>query len=434
MTPSRQKRTWRVTWLILALVMMTGGCGWMPAEPTHAPPPLPSPTPTPPATPTPTATPTPSLTTLRLWVPDFLDPYDETTGAAPLADLLDAFARTHLDVQVQLLVKKAEGPGGLYHLLSTAYDVAPAVLPDLILLGEDDMRTAARAGLVQPLEPQVISEDFFPFTRAAATHDGTVYGIPFIAWADHTIYREGVSTTPPLTWTDVLSSRYTLLFPAAPPDRLADDALLVAYLSTGGEVVDEEGNAVLERVNLEMLYRFFLHLMDARLLDPDIALTLPDAAACWEAYRDGKGRLAPVPAGRYWQAPTPYSRPAWFPTPDGDPLAIGHTWYAAVVSTDPKRQEQALALALWLTVPRHMAELTASTGLLPTRAQALAEWPLMPEDMAFLGTLLTHAVPNPPVTVDESVRRALQAGLAALLKGEVETPDEAATYALSQLR
>ncbi len=423
--------------LILFAALFSGCNLTQPPTPIQSPLPTPTATPEPSPSPSPTATPIQGLITLKLWAPDFLNPYaegEETANAPMLNEQLMTFNDRHQDVQVQVIVKKAKGPGGLYHLLSTASDAAPSVLPDLILLSQTDLRAALQGGFIQPLPVALPEDDYFPFALAGQKVDEQRYGFPYVVRADHMVYRQGVSATPPLTWTSVLSKGYTMLWPAASSNQLADDALLAAYLSTGGAVVDENGKPTLEREKLESLYGFFLQLMERNQINPEQALSLTDATACWTAYQERAAQVSPAPASRYWVEAPENSRPAWVPTPDGDPVGIAHVWAIAMATPDPSRQEAAVTLAQWLTSSERMANLTRSTGLLPPQYQALQLWGLLPEETAFLEEFLSAASPTLPATVNEPVRRALQAGLEALLTEEVKTPTAAATHALANLR
>ncbi len=421
--------------MIIWIMFMLGGCALLPpATATVSPSSEPQPPPTAAPTATPTATPAPQITTLRLWLPDFLDPYNETTGAAVLNDQLLSFSEIYPDVQVQVIVKKATGEGGLFNLLSTAYYAAPDVLPDVIALNQADLHAAINGGFVQSLEMVAFEPDeFFPFALQDIRQED-IYGIPFVASADQMAYRRGIAVSTPFSWTDVLTSGYSLLFPAAPVDELADDALLAMYLGTGGTVMDEQGKAKLDRPNLEQVYGFFVDLLSRNLINPDRALALENAAMCWETYQQGIGRLSPVPMALYWADPPQGSAPGWVPTPDGQPLTIARVWSLALVAQDPFRQESAMQLALWLTSPSQMGTLTQATLLLPPRGQAFEQWALLPEEAAFLNELLQNAVPELSASVNKNVRQALQAGLRVLLEREVTTPEEAASYALNNLR
>ncbi len=426
-------RVWR---LLLSALLLTSGCNVIMSTPTPTVPlPSPTPSPIPEVLPSPTPTPAPALTTLTLWAPDLLDPYAEETQADLLMEQIAAFMQANWDIQVQVLVKTPTGPGGLYALLSTASVAAPDVLPDLIMLRDADLQAAAEGGFIHPLpEIDAGAPGGYPFTTEATTFAGATYGLPFLTEIEQMVYNPRVATTTPLSWTAVLTGGYSLLFPAAPVTGLADDALLGAYLGTGGDIVDDEGEPMLERVHLEELYRFLKSLMDAGLLEPEHVTQLPDAAACWDAYQQGWGTLSVVPAGMYWATPDRPGMSGWFPTPGGEPESLAHLWSLALVSADPGQQEAALALAAWLTAPERVAELSQVVALLPTSGESLALWTLAPEDLDFLDTLLMAARPVFPSSVAQPVRRALQAGVQLLLEEEDTTPEQAATHALTVLR
>ena len=429
------KARYRVWGLVLSVLLLTNGCNVVMSTPTPTvPPPSPTPSPTPEILPSPTPTPVPALTTLTLWVPDLLAPSEETR-ADVLMEQIAAFMQVNWDIQVRVLVKTPTGPGGLYNLLSTASVAAPDVLPDLIMLRDADLQAAAEGDFIRPLpELDAGVPGGYPFTTAATTFAGATYGLPFLTEIEQMVYNPRVATTAPLSWTAVLTGGYSLLFPAAPVTGLADDALLGAYLGTGGDIVDAAGKPLLERVHLEEFYRFLKSLMDAGLLDPERVMQLPDAAACWDAYQQGLGTLSVVPAGAYWATVDRPGMPGWFPTPGGEPESLAHLWSLALVSADPGQQEAALSLAAWLTEPARVADLSQAVALLPASGESLALWTLAPEDIDFLDTLLMTARPAFPPSVAQPVRRALQAGVQLLLEEEGTTPERAATRALTILR
>jgi ABC-type glycerol-3-phosphate transport system substrate-binding protein len=109
-------------------------------------------------------------------------------------------------------------------------------------------------------------------------------------------------------------------------------------------------------------------------------------------------------------------------------------WSLAVVTADPNRQQAAFELIAWLVDPRHMSELSRNALLLPTRRHAVRIWGFLPEDQLFINALLENGVSALPLEVDIPVRRALQFGLVAVLRQDVLTPEEAATYAMTNLR
>ena len=394
-----------------------------------------SPTPTA-VIPTPTSLASHGLITLTLWVPDFLDPYSEDSpGGALFLEQIQAFSELNPDVQVEVLVKKGSGPGGLYNLLSTAYTVAPSVLPDLIVLDSRDLQSAAEKELLQPLSAfDAAVARSFPFMKQESQFDAQSYGVPFLTEVDHMVYTPKVSAASPVSWTAVLSGSYSMLFPVAPADSLADDALLAMYLGSAGVVTDEQGNPLLERASLEELYRFFDAMLETGLLDPVRSFGLGDATVCWEAYQQRLGMLSSVPAGVYWAEDSRLGMPSWVPTRDGDPAALAHSWLFAVVAAEPERQDAATRLTLWLTAPERVADVSRAVKLLPASLEAVALWPLSPDEAQFLDTFLMAAEAPLPPKVAQPVARALQSGLDMLLKGEGTTPEEAATHALTVLR
>jgi maltose-binding protein MalE len=146
------------TGLILLIMAMLAGCTWFQQITGNgtSPEPMPtvtaSPTPFAEATPTREFPPAPRHLTLKLWVPEFLDPYNASVGGTALTSQLNDFSANNDRVQVEVVAKLDTGPGGLLNLLSTAVDVAPSILPDVIVLNKADLQSAVNAGLVQPLQ------------------------------------------------------------------------------------------------------------------------------------------------------------------------------------------------------------------------------------------------------------------------------------------
>lgn len=420
-------------WFLWSLLLfLLGGCQTViPATtpPTSLPTTPMLPTSTPPAT----ATPAPELTTLTFWVPDLLVAHT-AEGDTPLLNAqLATFARQHPAIQVELLIKKAGGAGGLYDLLSTAAPVAPEVLPDLIVLNESDLRAAVDSQLLQPAPTaDMVSTTAFPFVPSATRNLTYTYGVPFLVDLEQLVYNPRLSVHTPLSWTAVLSGRYSLLFPTAPVTELAADFLLGAYLGSGGAVVDEEGNPTLERARLEELYTFLAALHEEKRLQ--VGPELQTATDCWAAYQQGLGTLSVVPAGEYWNNTARIGSPTWVPTSEGAPFALAHLWSLTLVTAEPHRQAAALELMAWLTVPSRTAELATASRLLPSNQESLEMWPLTPDEVTFIEQLLSVAELPPVESVNRPVRRALQAGLQMLLEVPSTTPEIAASHALTVLR
>lgn len=428
--------------MLVALVGGLGACSQFPnlsgllaptatpeVTPTAAPTPSPSPTPSPPATSV------SGVMTLELWVPDFLNLQEENDAGRALNRQISAFSNTYRDTRVRVSVKQDEGLGGLYSLLSTAAEVAPSVVPDLIVLNQHDLIAAAEEGLIEPVDDLISPDaDYYETALSAVRTPKGLWAFPYIATADQMAYRQGITDTAPLSWTAVLTTGYTMLFPAGATDGLASNALLAMYMGSGGRVTDQTGQATLDRASLERVYGFFDDMKTAGLLDAEQALGYWNASACWSAYQEGAGDLTPVSIGQFWSEPFPDTLPAWIPTQEGAPVTVMKTWGLAIVTQDPARREAALLLARWLVDARHMAEVTYAARMVPTRVRAFEDWGLGVEDQTFVNTLLSNSIQALPPNVNATVRRALQTGLVALLQGDAETPEVAASTALTSLR
>ncbi len=408
--------------------------------------PIPSPTPTPTLSPSPTATPHPTTPPperemeLHLWISDtLLDP--QMGDEAPLQLQIADFAEQHSGIDIEVLVKKNDGPGGILDLLSTASQAAPTLLPDLVLMDRRTMLEAATASLVRPMPPAMIPGSTSEAALAASQVGTATLGLPYLVDLEGITMRPTSLLTAPdghLLWEEVISHNLTLLFPAAPPDDAADDFILRLYLETGGHLQDEDGGPALDREALESTYGFIAEALQAGVIMPEIVLTLADAQACWTTFRTSeRWQITVLPAADYWLTTPRQDRPleALLPKPEATPQPIGHYWMWTVLTDNPQRQEALAALLNWLFYPPNLSDVSQAVRLFPTTGEALALWSLPPDDFTAVGRLVAHPIAPPPPTVDGNVRKALQSGLRLLLEnpGEV-SPGDAAEHALLTLR
>jgi len=456
-------------WSLVLLLVLTG-CGGntptpVPASPTSVLSPLPSP-----VTSTPTREAQPVIVILELWLPEELDPYGDGPGAAILARQLADFSRVYQDLQVEVIVKKAHGRGGLLDFLRAARDAAPSVLPDLVVLDAADLRTAAGSDLIQPLDQLLSSAEMaerFPFAVEMETVDGRTMGFVIGADMQHLAYRPAVLESPPASWTQVLSSSESLLFPAGGRDRQVNDATLIQYLAVGGKLTDEEGKPALDGDALAGVLDFYSDCMgtvaisptitptitstvgtgeapplitptitstiSAGVISPTVVLNIRDADQAWELFKEGEGGMTVVWASRYWLEADGTMAPASIPTRDGYPLTIARReWVVAMVADDPARQALALLLLEWLITPDHNGQWTRAAGYLPGARSALRAWNVSSADRAVLRSILDAAVPAPDPEVMAAVGPAMQEALVAVLRRRA-TPEEAAASAVQSL-
>ncbi|HEC34101.1 MAG TPA: extracellular solute-binding protein [Chloroflexi bacterium] len=415
--------------LILLLVTLPTACA-PPSTPVPTSPlPAPSFTAPPPTATSTVAAPGPLVVTLTLWLPEDLNPYGEGPEAALLAQQLADFGQAYSDLQVEVIVKKVQGRGGLLDFLRTASVAAPSVLPDLVVLNATDLRLAAQAGLLQPLDgllPADLAADRFPFAIGLGEVDGQTMGVPIAAELEHLAYRPALLARAPVTWTDVLSAEVPFVFPAAGQEDGVNDATLAQYLGAGGRLTDVEGKPQLEAEPLAAVLDFYAQATVAGVISPTVVLSLADADGCWERFRDWQAGMAVVDSRRFWTEPDVHAAPGTIPTRDGRPVALARGWMLALVTEDSEQQERAMRLVAWLLDPERHGAWTQSAGYLPATLGGLAAWTVTEDEQAVLGAILGGAQPVPPSTVRAAVGPPLQAALEAVLEGRRSPADAAA--------
>jgi len=406
------------------LSLLLAGCVATPT-PSH---PTTTPAATAPATDTPPAvapTPPGAAATLRVWLPPDFAPDDSTPGGPVLADQIAQFEAAHPGQVVEVRLKQASGEGGLLRSLETASNVAPAVLPDVIALQQDDLTSAAKAGLVIPLDDLIAPEaidDYYPFAQAMSRVDGKVAGLPFAADARVLVYNTQIYSTPPRAWADVITG--TLVFPGG---ELSSLTLLNEYLSLGGTLADASGKTALDSELLAEALTVFQTAQTAKVL-PLSTFAFADPAATWQVFRERRAVLA-ITSARWYLAEHERASSAaatLIPTTDGMPFVLADGWSWAAVN---KAADHALALELlrWLADPAQMSEWTLAAQVLPPRAKALAGWgdsPLTP----FASDVLIHAQPQPSAEILARVGPPLRQALDDVLSGRA-TPFTAAIAA-----
>ncbi len=400
----------------------------------------PTPTPSPTPAPTPSPVPTPGSTSvapleLVVWVPDtWLAALDTPLGQALQQQLRD-FETQNPDYTVTLRIKKATGTAGILDWLASAREVAPSVLPDLVLMDQTILEEVYPKGLLAPLTLAPERRAAWPAVIQTSLQSGEAwYAVPYLLDFEHALLLPQANLAPPLTWEDLLTDKWSLLLAAGAADQ-ADPALVAWYLSTGAAVTDERGNPLLERKTLETVYSFIRTLQNAEILDPALARSLTDAQACWELFERGRGSLSVAPAGLYWNTPEASGVPLALPGITAPaPVPVTRLWVWAQVNQHPAHQQAALALLDWLTAPEQVSVVGRVSQLVPADRTAVGLWELPAEKESTLLALMDMLYVFPSPLVERSIRRALQAGLVAMLDSPAVTPAMAASIALARLR
>ncbi len=430
MRNERRRRAW---WGVISglVLLLLAACVAPAPSPIPSPlptEPLPSPTPTPPL-------PGPLINILTLWLPEDLSPYRDGGGADLLAGRLADFGVAHPDLQVQVIVKKSRGRGGVLDFLRTASVAAPSILPDLVVLDEADLPVAVQAGLLQPMDgciPPDLEADLFPFAIGLGRVGDATFGLPLAAELQHLAYSPALLPSPPASWSDVLSTGLPLCFPAAGENGVADDFTFVQYLGAGGRLMDEEGNPMLEEGPLTAVLDFYVQATAAGVISPPVVLSAGTDEECWAHFQQERG-MTVVDSRRFWTEWEGAAEPGPIPTRDGRPVALAEGWVLALVTTNPEQQQRAMALAAWLLDPSWYGTWTRSTGYLPVTRSGLEGWTVSEEQREVLMAVLAGARPIPPRSVRERVGPLLQSAIEAVLQGR-QSPAEAAAHAAQSIR
>lgn len=385
-----------------------------------------------PDAPTPTPAP-PGEFQVRVWWPDEIYPsQDDSPAALILARQLTSFTSTYATYDLDLRRKRSSGLGGILPSLRTAAPVAPGTLPDLTLMRRADMVTAAAEGLIEPLGEWVpidIMESLIPGVQAMGEIDGVLYGVPYTLNITHTIYRQGLFETPPLTFEDILSQQTGYLFPAGPgPNIPANSTLLLQYLAAGGRLIDPSGSAVLDRDALLAVLDFYAAGVERELFTPAL-LEYTEFGTYWNSFMNGEAPLIVLDSTTYLSHKTGLSDidMASIPTLDGVSITLLDGWMWVLTTHDQRRQEQARPFLSWIMRVNQQSVYTEALGVLPSTQQALRLW----SDQTyatFAQRLIAHGQVLPS---SQGTATVLQESLAAVLAGV--SAETAANEALTQL-
>ena len=373
--------------------------------------------------------------TLTIWTTESFAPSDADNGGRLLQDQLQAFERGHPDVSVEVIPKRATGPGGIMDYLHLAPQVAPAVLPDLTVLSSQMLQQAAADGNLHPfddlLAPEIV-DDLFPVADALGRVDGQLVGVPFLLEFEHIVYNTAVLTgTAPTTWEAVLESDGPYIFPVAAEFSPADtdapvDSTLIHYLAAGGSLFDEEGYPHLEIDPLTETFRFYQQ-GDADHVIPAAIMQTNSLEESWVAYSSGNALVAHVNSTLYLQHRNEVlnTKAAAVPGPEGvgPPLAAG--WHWALITPELPRQQLAADLLSWLLSGENLGRWTFAGRWIPATEGALAAWPADDKYVRFAGEQLRSAIARPDDRFYQIVTPSLGQAVRDVLLGN-STPATAA--------
>jgi ABC-type glycerol-3-phosphate transport system substrate-binding protein len=404
---------WGVTLLLCALLT---GCG-NDATPT----PLPA-LPTTPEAAAPQATDETVVNTdsnqLVVWLPAFTGFATESSAGTLLTNTFHQFEQRNPAIRLDIQVKADNGSASLFNFLRSAQEVAPTILPDLVLINTQHLWQIVDLGMVVPLSDTEVSadDDFFRVARDAVLYRTQPVGIPYVVDVTHLVYNQESVETAPATWADLLGGDHPLTYPAA--EIGTTNATLLHYVGAGG-VLLEDGTVT----DSEALAAFFTFVADARRqeLIPATTLDMPGYSSVWRAFAEARADLAAVQVAQYYPNAAGVIPPGYalVPTRNGTNITVTETWAFAILTEDAQRRQLALALVDDLLAPEVQGPLSQVIARLPSREASFATWSQAGDYRDFVQLLLDNAVapPNGPAFADFA--RRLHVAQAGLIRGDL---------------
>jgi len=379
----------------------------------------------------------PTAITMTVWTGPFFAPGETTDAERLLVELSRTFSEEYPNYHLDWVIKPATGPGNLREFLLAAQVVAPAILPDIVVLELRDLGALTKAGLLQPIDELVSEEvqsDLFPFARESSRIDGQWYAVPFAANIEHLAYNTILVDAPPLTWSDVLSDVVSYAFPAGGQNGMVNDAFLIQYMALGGRLFDEQGLPILDEKPLIQVLSFYADGIDSELFPLGIMdfQTTQDALSTYER---GDVDMCNVRSDLYLanQDKLRNSSFATIPTWNGTVATMGRGLALAVITPDPARQAAVKAFVEWALASEQISAWTRVAGLLPVRTSVMNAWATEDNYYAFARWQLASAYYAPSEPVYDQIYVALQQAVHDVLLGSMD-PLDAASRAVSLVK
>jgi multiple sugar transport system substrate-binding protein len=394
---------------------------------------------TPPTPGTPQLTPprpsTPSPITLIIWTSEEFSPNQKDASGQILKQQYDSFMAANPGITVRYQLKKQYDKGGLLDFLLTTAPVVPSALPDIIVLDTFEVGEAARAELLQPLDPLLSSDlrrDLFAFADEATRFDGQQMAIPFTADIQHLAFRSVKDEKPPHTWVDLLAGKGTYLFPTG-KDIVATDALLIQYFALDGRLTSNGGAPIIDEEKLIEVWRFYRDIRDKGLM-PKTSSEVHSLDDAWAAYTAGKVTMTNVSSRRYQSDKKLLQNTVFAPIPtkDGTVMTMSQSWSYAIVTKDPLRAAAAAKFIEWLMNPTNLTAWNRAANRLPTR-RSVYEGETVDDYTRFAKEQLDHAGYRPPLMNFQKIAAALETATQDVLAGNA-SPEEAAARVAAVVR
>lgn len=366
---------------------------------------------------------------LVLWVTPQFDPNDETPSARMLNERIREFLIQNPEVNLEVRIKAANGPGSLMDSLNGASAVAQDALPSLVLLSRTDLVQAVDRGFLFPIEEvssSVDETDWYELAKLFSIYQGSVYGLPFASNALGVIYRENELLDSQPSWDEVLRSFDKMVFPAGDVDAIVTFAL---YQSAGGVLDAQNTRSKIDLDALSAALGVYESARKAGALNGDVLEYMNDDQA-WAAFLRNNSDAAITWANRQFSAEDGLQL-ALLPFLGENPFTYGTGWAWCLTEPDSQKRAYAAALAEFLSAPDFLARWAPISGYLPVRPSSLDGY--QGENLrSVISTMLMSARLRPDRYIIEGISLEVKTAVSEVING-VSSTAESATALLKRL-
>ncbi len=395
-------------------------------------------TPRPTNTPAPTGTPEGQPISLTFWTVEEISARAEGDAGEFFDRSIKTFNQNNPDIEVNVLVKKPGGKGGVLDFLRTSKKAAPSVMPDVVIMRATDLDQAYAENLISPLDGKLdrsIVKDLLPAARRVGTVEDDLVGVPLGIETEHIVYNTGIFTAAPVIWTDVLSRNTVYLFPAKGVNGVVNDVTLSQYLSAGGVLQNENEEPALDERALRDVLSFYEQANAQQIINP-LSIEAATTEELWPTYFAGQAGLTQVSVRQYLTDRDQLNNSLYAPLPiqseTGTPVSVMHAWVLVLVTEDAGRHHAALRLIESFLSTDNNAEWNGINKSIPVRDTAYQELAGDDPYWGFLTTLLNTAQPEPRFAGYDKLSRIMQQAVEQTIRDGV-TAEEATNTAMEAL-
>jgi ABC-type glycerol-3-phosphate transport system substrate-binding protein len=363
--------------------------------------------------------PEPTEKTLRIWVSNAFVKHPDSAAAATLNSLVQSFGNIQSDVDISLAYKSAEGPGSMLNYVRYGRDVAPDVLPDIILLASNKITDAAADGLIMPLSGPLSGAaraELYPAASTMSEIDEQLFSYPLtLESMPVMVYRSDIFTaTLPLTWEEIALNETISL--GMDIGRQGTSIALSMYLAQQPEITDENGKVVWDSAVLEQTLTQLYQVRNAGVF-PDATLSANSAETVWQLLASGQVNAIVTTAAELLARYDTLDNVRIGAVPGMQnvltPIVTGWGW--SVTATDPEIQALSAEFIAFATAPENLATSSWMMSKLPASRVAFQQWPNSDQPIhAFLDRQLESAQPF-PLALDTTNYNLLQEAVQRVL-------------------